>query len=377
MLVRPTALDVINAFHGHLAATERHRTTSRELATAKGWALMEVSAALNQAAQRGSLIKEGATFRPAVSQIGTSLVKESALVPASITIAAVNGSTWPPDDEFARRYEAAKAFAEGATLGLEAEFHRPYNSIDAHAREVYARLGRPKPSAKGARQSLERATKITWPPDEEFAAIYAIAINAPTDVRGALERAFGHSYRAIRIEAERVYGRLGIPKPAGRRGKRAVESVTVEPTTANQRIPAAELEEFFADEPDDPRDGNATVIIPGVWEAVARQEREIAELKAENADLWAKLRQADADLTERDKRIHDMGRGIAGLEENRQELVAERARLIQAGERLEERLAATHRTIESLNARLAQAEARPQQITLTLTLPMDALHVSR
>jgi len=428
MLIRPTALDVINEFHGYLDATGRHRTTSRELADAKGWSLMEVSAALNQASQHGTMIKEGATFRPAVSQIGRPIAtRQSAPAEPEPT---PSGGLWPPDAQFAERYERALESPLGVTVGLQAEFGRPYFTISSHASNVYQRLGFPKPSARGRKPLKQvlgagRSNEIQWPEDAEFVERYEAALKATSDVRGAVAKAFGLSYTTVRRHAKLVYYRLGKPKPSARNWKTIPEQLTPQEVTEV----AERLGKFWSEfEPQQPVESpiapehadvpeqvsvasskaqgattnlatdeaggsgltdaeaitHLKLVVKGLTSTaqllrgnnarlhaeLRQQDATIEAKEAENADLWAKLRQADADLTERDKLIESLKGDIAMLAD----MYNEGEKQI---ERLTERLATTHRTIESLNARLAQAETRPQQITLTLTLPMDALHVSR
>lgn len=95
--------------------------------------------------------------------------------------------------------------------------------------------------------------------------------------------------------------------------------------------------------------------------------QEIVKAKdADNADLWSKLRQADADLTERDGVIHEAASILRGVGAKAQEEI----------ERLKERMETQLRTIANLNERLRQAETKPAQgITLTLTIPRDLLRL--
>jgi len=357
--VRPTQLQVMDGYRDYLAATGRHSVTSRELASARGWSLMEVSAALNHANQRGALVREGGAFRPAVSQVGATINKASALVPAEVTVAAVKGNRWPPDSEFAERYTDAIARPEGPKVALEREFRRPYNTISGHARQVFERLGVDKPSVRGAKPRLDDVPagrvlpKHEWPSDQEFCRRYEAALASPKDVRGAVGREFNCTYTTANKRALEVYRRLGLPKPNGRRGPAPVVDPVAYAVAATHRLSADELEQFFGDEPQRP------VEPPDATERTNAPERVSVALSEVQGGKVEGL----------DEEANEAGESWWSLSAKLDAVTAENARL-------QERLATTHRTIQSLNARLEQAETRPQQITLTLTLPMDALRVS-
>jgi hypothetical protein len=375
-MIRPTALDVINAFHGHLAATGRHRTTSNELALAKGWYLMDVSAALNQANAHGSLIREGGTFRPGVSQIGRSIDgRQSALIAKPSKPAPVEGK-WPPDAEFARRYELALSSPLGPSAGLVAEFGRTYNGINYHATEVYRRLGKPKPSARGrlsaaavAAMSQGSPCKTQFPDDAEFCQRYEQSLKAGKKVRQALEAEFGATYTTVNKHAGEVYARLGQPKPSARNW------VTPAPES---RIPTAAPEEFFAEAPQQPVEPSQATEHTDVPEQVSVASGEAqggnGEGLAEESNEYAR-RKGDAyfqrsDLTPKEAentRLRDMMSYLNT--ENQEQHNRQRAN--------EKLIADLQRQIAEVNERMMQTEIKPQQITLTLTLPMDAIQLAR
>lgn len=267
MLARPTHIEVIDAFHQHLAQSAIHSVTSKELADAEHWNLTAVSSALNEAFAKGTLVREHGAFRPATNQKGKPITNPELPAKPEPKPAQPVGERWPEDEEFIARYEPALRSPDGPRAALRAEFRRPYGTIGYHATAVYRRLGIEKPTARGFRHPP--VDKEAWPSDPEFVQRYEPTLKTTSDVRGALEDEFNRPYRSINEHAKAVYARLKLPRPCGKRGwptpppKVAKSAPVAEVTVSQGYVPvdpvantlaatvwlsSEQIEMFFADE---------------------------------------------------------------------------------------------------------------------------------
>lgn len=230
-LVHPTRKQVLEAFHQYLQDSPLLTgATSKELATSKGWALMDVSATLNEAADRRKLIRDGAGFRPAVGS--------DPPVPATRKLAAIGAELIP---------------------------------------QAIAETGRVTGETVKRKRNTKRPTH-DFPPDPEFRVRYEQAIMRPGNMLDNLASEFGCHYGTVRKQAILVYDRLMLPKP-NHRGRRAIKALPVEnqgPAIATEpdkkvsipreiahantiaatvRLSASDLELFFAngEDPQQPR----------------------------------------------------------------------------------------------------------------------------
>jgi hypothetical protein len=160
-LVHPTRKQVLDGFYEHLQDWSLTSVTSKELADSKRWALMDVSAALNQAAERGTLARDGAAFRPLAPNKPTQSAEMVQKLPQVVRVRRAKHSQppheFPSDPEFRERYERV-LFEPGSIIDtLRIEFGAHYDTVRKHAIQVYKRLGIPKPNAMGRRVSKFQA----------------------------------------------------------------------------------------------------------------------------------------------------------------------------------------------------------------------------